>query len=439
MGQLALAKPMHSCNNPPPTCSAHLGPLHKLQHSYASKPPLHTAFTPANLSLNRIVRACAHDANAPSSPSSTATPLTSKTPPPPSPTEPSSDALSPASYYTSMKDGPLGYWRSYQGLEKVGDYSKGWINQNGEEDPLMVAHLHLIANMAADRAEMHSMIAQQRDNWNRLFQSSLTAITMAATVLASINGHANSISFSLPACIMDAIVAGMMVGINKFQPSQLAEEQRTASRLCKKLHNDIEFTLKIAPHLRQEAQAYVEETVSKLLAVDKAYPLPLTPVVVEKFPKEILAPLLSKHSEEAKPEIHASGNGWEADMSENLVKVGNLMHESDTKAYIIMAERVKKINIACAVAGPVFAMMGAALNAFDALNAMGAFNAAELMNRGEFNVGVYAAVASTMAAFAGSFAHDAQLGMIFELYKEGHSPASGQEREWGALQPQGGL
>eukprot|EP00250_Pteridium_aquilinum_P022619 c25471_g1_i1 orf=220-1008(+) len=258
-----------------------------------------------------------------------------------------------------MKENQLSCWNFYPDLENAGIggrdlYGKGWINQTGEEDPFIVAHLHLIANMASDRAEMHTMIAQQRDNWNKLFQSSLITMTIAATMLSALSGYALNLSFSLPACAMDTFVAFIMIGFNRFQPSQLAEEQRTAARLCKKLAHDIEFTLKIAPQLRQDARSYVDEAVGRLYAVDEAYPLPLTPMVVEKFPTEVTAPVLSNHGRDnAEAEIVEWGNGWEAGMVQNLVEVGELMVKGDARLYKVKAERVKKMNMVCAVGGPL--------------------------------------------------------------------------------------
>lgn len=322
--------------------------------------------------------------------------------------DPSSSLSSSSSNYTDMREDQLGYWDLYQGMEKVADPAgKGWIDENGKKNPMLVAQLLLIANMAADRAEMHSTIGIQRDNWNKLFQSTLTGITMTATILAAMDGHSRSVSFSVPAFLMDAVVGGAMIGINQFQPSQLAEEQRTAKRLCKKLCDDIHYTLRISPELRQEAQSYLEETICKLMAVDKAYPLPLTPVVVEKFPEQIVAPVLSKHPDRAAPEVHVSGpaiNGWEPEMSEILTSLCVLMQESDCEAYFKLGRRVENINKCCAVAAPALALLGATLNAMDAMD-----NGA--------NLGVFAAVSSTLAAITNSFAHDAQLGMIFELYR----------------------
>ncbi|KAI5056124.1 hypothetical protein GOP47_0029645 [Adiantum capillus-veneris] len=321
-----------------------------------------------------------------------------------------------------MKENQLSCWVSYPDLENSGNggdgdrgYDKGWITPNGEEDPFLVAHLHLIAHMAIDRAEMHSILAQQRDNWNKLFQSSLIALAMASTILSALSGFAPNICFSLPACTINLFLAFIMIGFNHFQPSQLAEEQRTAARLSKKLAHDIEFTLKIAPHLRQHAYGYVREATERLHAIDKAYPLPLTPMVVEKFPKKVRAPVLSKHVDEDvgfKNSTQVGGNGWEEGIAQTLQRVGELMVKGDARVYKERAERAKKMNLACAVVGPLCAGVGAALNLIGVMKEEGLIGGALHMN-----VGVIAAMASTFAAFVAIFSHDAQLGMIFELFR----------------------
>lgn len=362
--------------------------------------PFHREFHIATPHHGFRLRACAIPADSTGSHSVAAAPVVSK--PGAAPGAPDYQSSSPSLY----TDKPV-VWDFYQGLEKVTEPDKGWTDQNGEQDAMLEAHLLLIATLAADRAEMHNIIGIQRDNWNKLFQSTLIAITMTATVLAAMDGHDRSLTFSVPACLMDAVAAGAMLGINKFQPSQLAEEQRTAARLCKKLSNDIQYMLRISAPLRPDAKIYLAESLFKLFAVDKAYPLPLTPIVVEKFPEEIVAPVLSKQPDMAKPEIHDCGeglNGWEPGMSATLTSLCQLMKESDTVAYLRLAERAKNLNKLCAVGAPLLALSGAVLNAIDGLVASS-------------NLGLLAAVCSTVAAIVTSFAHDAQLGMIFELYR----------------------
>ncbi|KAK1557749.1 hypothetical protein Q3G72_031068 [Acer saccharum] len=62
-----------------------------------------------------------------------------------------------------------------------------------------------------------------------------------------------------------------MVMVKKIQPSQLAEEQRNAVRLFKQLQREIETVIA----LRVPCEEDVDEAIEKVLAPDRAYPLPL--------------------------------------------------------------------------------------------------------------------------------------------------------------------
>ncbi|CAK9276722.1 unnamed protein product [Sphagnum jensenii] len=72
---------------------------------------------------------------------------------------------------------------------------------------------------------------------------------------------------------------------SKYQPSQLAEEQRTASRFHKLLATPIQTTLLIDPRLRKDAHVYIEHVMVRLQALDVGFPLPLNHNDLEKFPK----------------------------------------------------------------------------------------------------------------------------------------------------------
>ncbi|MCO5606773.1 hypothetical protein L7F22_060963 [Adiantum nelumboides] len=45
--------------------------------------------------------------------------------------------------------------------------------QEQDQEDVLEAKLWLLANATRDRAEMHAILAQQRDNWNKLFQALL--------------------------------------------------------------------------------------------------------------------------------------------------------------------------------------------------------------------------------------------------------------------------
>ncbi|KAJ0017652.1 hypothetical protein Pint_09882 [Pistacia integerrima] len=108
---------------------------------------------------------------------------------------------------------------------------------------MVTAQLYAILEAVADRVEMHNNIGPQRDNWNTLLLNSinmisLTAATMAGVAATAAVGVSSLLALKLSSTLLFSAAAGMMVIVNKIQPSQLAEEQRNATRLFKQLQRD---------------------------------------------------------------------------------------------------------------------------------------------------------------------------------------------------------
>ncbi|KAL5840405.1 hypothetical protein ACOSQ4_013013 [Xanthoceras sorbifolium] len=144
------------------------------------------------------------------------------------------------------------------------------------------ARLYAVLDAVCDRVEMHNNIGEQRDNWNTLLLNSINMITLTAATMAGVGGGASLLALKLSAALLFTAATGMMVVVNKIQPSQLAEEQRNAVRLFKQLQREIETVLAI----RVPCEKDVEEAMEKVLALDRAYPLPLLGnKMIEKFPK----------------------------------------------------------------------------------------------------------------------------------------------------------
>ncbi|RVW45979.1 putative F-box protein [Vitis vinifera] len=113
-------------------------------------------------------------------------------------------------------------------------------------DPLVIAKLHAIMEAVADRVETHKNIGEQRDNWNHLLLTSINAITLTAATMAGIAATSVGgplVALKLSSTLMYLAATGMLVVMNKIQPSQLVEEQRNAARLFKQLHGQIQRTL----------------------------------------------------------------------------------------------------------------------------------------------------------------------------------------------------
>ena len=160
------------------------------------------------------------------------------------------------------------------------------------DEKLLVAKLYAIAETAADRAEMHSIIGEQRNNWNHLLLHSINSITLTASVTAGISSipaliqsspHLH-LAFRLSSVFLFAASAAVMMATSTIQPSQLAEEQRNATRLFRKLEKSIQSALALRS---PPTELDVEAAMERVLAIDEAYPLPLLPGMLDKFPETV--------------------------------------------------------------------------------------------------------------------------------------------------------
>lgn len=106
----------------------------------------------------------------------------------------------------------------------------------------VVEELFAILEAVCDRIEMHHNVGEQRDNWNSLLLNSLNMITLAATTIAGVAASSNFpdlLALKLSSTLLFCAATGMVVVMNKIQPSQLGEEQRIARRLFRQLQTKI--------------------------------------------------------------------------------------------------------------------------------------------------------------------------------------------------------
>uniref|UniRef100_A0A0D3F2N3 F-box protein n=1 Tax=Oryza barthii TaxID=65489 RepID=A0A0D3F2N3_9ORYZ len=148
-----------------------------------------------------------------------------------------------------------------------------------------VEKLRAIAEAAADRAEMHDIIGRQRDNWNHLLLHSNNSLALAASVMAALAPAAPTVvALKASAGVLLASAAVTMAAVNKIQPSQLAEEQRNATRLWRQLERDVRVTLALAAPV---TRADVHDAMDRILALDAAYPLPRPPRHARQVPQAV--------------------------------------------------------------------------------------------------------------------------------------------------------
>ncbi|GFY91732.1 hypothetical protein Acr_08g0001280 [Actinidia rufa] len=249
-------------------------------------------------------------------------------------------------------------------------------------DPMVIAKLYMIMETIADRVEMHKNIGEQRNNWNSLLLTSINTITLTASMMTGMaamsGGGAPLLALKLSSTSLFLAVTGMLFVMNKIQPSQLAEEQRNAARLFKQLHEEIRTTVSIGTPTLDD----VKEAMDKVLALDKAYPLPLLGVMLEKFPKTV---------EPAR---------WWPEKEQKQAHKGK-----DEEDYLRLGGKALKLNKALAISGPLLTGLAAVGSALVGTTSCGSFAV------------VLGIVAGALSSVVNTLEHGGQVGMVFEMYR----------------------
>ncbi|KAA8520118.1 hypothetical protein F0562_014374 [Nyssa sinensis] len=282
-------------------------------------------------------------------------------------------------------------------------------NDTNVADPIVMAKLYAIMEAVADRVEMHKNIGEQRNNWNSLLLTSINTITLTAATMAGIAATTASIgapvlALKFSSTLMYLAATGMMLIMNKIQPSQLAEEQRNAARLFKQLHGQIQTTIKFGT----PTVANVKEFMDKVLALDKAYPLPLLGAMLDKFPSTV-EPAVWWPQQPQRQEKGLSGrtnmNGWNGKLEEEMREIVGVLKRKDKADYLRLGGKALKINKLLAISGPLLTGLAAVGSAFVGSPSHGSWAA------------VLGCVAGALASVVNTFEHGGQVGMVFEMYR----------------------
>ncbi|KAL6205475.1 hypothetical protein ACLB2K_022734 [Fragaria x ananassa] len=295
-------------------------------------------------------------------------------------------------------------------LNPKSDNRKGSNLGDSISDSNLVQELYAIMEIVVDRIEMHNNIKAQRDNWNGLLLNSVNGMTATAAImagLACVSGSGPSIlSLKISSSLLYMAVTGIVLVMNKIQPSQLAEEQRNASRLFKKLHEEIKTTLAI----KNPVTSFdVKVAMEKVLALDKAFPLPLLGTMIEKFP-QVVEPAVWWPEEE--PKCHDQNmsdmferNGWNENLEEEMKEVLGVMKGRDSAEYARLSNMVLKVNKFLAFCGPLLTGSAAIGSCLIGLPGFGSWGAA------------FGVVLGALGTVVNSLEHGGQVGMVFEMYR----------------------
>lgn len=278
-------------------------------------------------------------------------------------------------------------------------------------DPLLVAKLCGILEAVGDRVELHKNIGKQRNNWNSLLLTStnmmiLSATMMIGTIAATGSNQGTFSALQLSAGLLYLAATGMLLVVNKIQPSQLAEEQRNAARLFCQLYNQIHMTLSF----KTPTASDVNEAMQRILALDEAYPLPLLGKMLDKFP-EAFSPavwwprICLKQNDGHGCRGETGGNGWDRSLEDEMRNITCMIKREDLTEYLRLGNKALRLNKALSISGPLlttFATIGAAMTR---------------CGHGSSPAVVIGMVSGVLACIVNTLEHGGQVGMVVEMYR----------------------
>lgn len=307
----------------------------------------------------------------------------------------------PTTTTTHTKEDPY-----YSKINTDGSTTPGTSTPNSMEE----VKLRLIMEVVADRIEMHKNIGAQRDNWNRLLMTSVNMITLSASAMVGLAAASPSgapiVALKVSSTILYMAATGLILVMNKIQPSQLAEEQRNAARLFKQLHGELRTRLSLG----NPSENDVEEAMEKVLALDGAYPLPLLGSMLEKLPRTVEPAVWwprqkqrSRRKEELGGKLKGK-NGWDARSEGEMRKIGMILRKKDMAEYLRLGKQVLNFNKVLAVCGPLLS----------GLAALGSCFLGSVSSSWPVMVGV---IGGALASVVNTLEHGGQVGMVFEMYR----------------------
>ncbi|XP_028793504.1 probable F-box protein At4g22030 [Neltuma alba] len=231
--------------------------------------------------------------------------------------------------------------------------------------------LHAILVAVADRIEMHKSIEDQRNIWNCLLLNSINMMILSASAMVALNTAIHNTALKLTSTVLFTAATGMLIIMNKFQPSQMAQEQRNGTNLFKQLRSYIQAKLTLGNPTQEDVNSAME----RVMALDKAYP--------SKFEYQMKVPELEK------------------EMRENI-EVEKRRDMGDD-VYERLRNLALVINKTLAILGPLLTGIAALGSAF--------------VSHGSSWPGIVAAMAGSLATSVNALERVGQVGMVYEMYR----------------------
>ncbi|GAB2234715.1 hypothetical protein Droror1_Dr00003980 [Drosera rotundifolia] len=276
------------------------------------------------------------------------------------------------------------------------------------------AKLYAVLEAIGDRIEMHKNIGEQRQSWNTLLLNSTNMMTLTATTMAGIASMANNmgvpiLALKISSTLLFAAATGILVIMNKIQPSQLAEEQRNAVRLFKQLESKVQTTLALNISTEME----VKDVMDCIVALDEAFPLPLLGAMIEKFPKSFQPATWwacsRQNKEQYKREnirrVSTKSNGWSEELEAECRKIVEVIKRKDGADYAKLGNKVLHLSKMLAIFSRLLTAVATIASAFVGSPAHGPWAV------------LVAAIGGVLATTVNTIEHGGQVGMVYEMYR----------------------
>jgi len=283
------------------------------------------------------------------------------------------------------------------------------MNRHNNVKSNEIIKLYAVLEAVSDRIEMHHNIGEQRNNWNNLLLNSINMITLTATTMSGVAAtvattcsDSSLLALKLSSALLFSAATGLLLIMNKIQPSQLAEEQRNATRLFKQLQSQIQTKIALGNSTEED----VKDAIEKVLALDKAYPLPLLGAMLEKYPSKFEPANWWPISKKGKTQSKKTGkmnNGWSEELEIEMREVVEVIKRKDSEDYDRLGNIALKVNKSLAIAGPLLTGIAAIGSTF--------------IGNGSSLAAFVPLLAGSLASAVNTFEHGGQVGMVFEMYR----------------------
>ncbi|KAK4284346.1 hypothetical protein QN277_001192 [Acacia crassicarpa] len=247
-----------------------------------------------------------------------------------------------------------------------------------------IIQLHSILKAVVDRVEMHKNIGEQHKNWNSLLWNCINIMTVR------LNTSIHNTAFKLTSTLLLIAAKGMIRNKNKIQTSQ-----QKAVTLFNQLQTDIQATLTRTNPSDED----VNSTVERVLALDKAYPLPLSSgTKFEKIPSKFEPRTNDDFQMKVLKSQKTTNNGWSPELEKEMREILEVVKRKDIEEYEKRGNLALKITKTLTILGPVLTGIAALGSAFE--------------KNGSSWAGIVAVMAGSLADFI-----KALEGIVFEMYK----------------------